>query len=75
MSGPGERGQRDGGVHHSQVSEKLLRRADEGDEEDKISMGGVGGLFCICLVIGYQPKVHHSLGTFSDRVICVLRCH
>lgn len=33
VSGPREKGQRNEEVHHSQVSGRLLRRADEGDEE------------------------------------------
>lgn len=63
MSSPEERGQRSAGVHHPEVSEPLFRRADEGEKlgGSVSERGAVGGLFCICPVIGYYPKVGRGL--------------
>lgn len=38
MTSPREKGQRIEGVHHSEVSESLFRRADEEEKEER--MGG-----------------------------------
>lgn len=79
MSGPGERGQRDEGVHYSLVSEKLLRRADEGDEEDKISMGGGVSESCfafVCLLVISQEFITAwELSLFASSVCCAaIKC-
>lgn len=39
MTSPKEKGQRNEGVHHSEVSEPLYRRADEGERKEE-RMGG-----------------------------------
>lgn len=77
MSGPGERGQRDEGVHHSQVSQKLLRRADEGNEEDKISMGVSEGCFAFVwlLLISQKFITAWELSLLASSVCCAaIKC-
>lgn len=72
MTSPKEKGQSTEGVHHSEVSALLFRKADEGEMREE-SMGGRekqrkrlrgGGLFNVCVVIGYQPKVCHGPETW-----------
>lgn len=65
MTSPKEKGQRVEGVHHSEVSETLFRRADEGERKEE-RMAGRG----VCLVIGYKPKVRHGLLSWLASTLC-----
>lgn len=75
---PKEKGQRIE-VHHSEVTELLFKRADEGErKEERIERmerrEGVtkrgGSLFYVHLVIGHQPKVRHGLQSWLASTVC-----
>lgn len=51
MTSPREKGQCTEGVHHSEVSESLFRRADEGERKEE-RMGGRGG-GTVSYLLGY----------------------
>lgn len=74
VSGPREKGQRNEEVHHSQVSGRLLRRADEGDEEYMMGGGMTVNIFCVsqaaikCILTVTNLCQKHTRGFASWRL-------
>lgn len=77
VTSPKEKGQSIKGVHHSKVSVLLFMKQMKGRGrrwgwgQGVTEKGGMRGcLFYVCLVIGYQPKVHHGLQSWLTSTEC-----